>query len=85
MESALGQFCAAGKARRILHILKIHRYAVLIVSVACTLASSGCSSDGTQAAREETVNFVAGTEHEKPTNPRVHPGRPYTQEVWLDL
>jgi len=34
---------------------------------------------------EETVSFVAGTDHKKPKNPRVHPGQPYTQLIGLDL
>ena len=86
MESALSQICASSKARRMLRKLKIHRYAVLIGSVTCILASSGCSSiDGTGTIREETVHFAAGTEHEKPANPRVQPGQPYTQVIGLDL
>ena len=86
MESALSQICASSKARRMLRKLKIHRYAVLIGSVAWILASSSCSSiDGAAATGEETVNFVTGTKHRKPENPRVHPGQPYTQVIGLDL
>jgi hypothetical protein len=71
--------------RRILKGLKAHCNALLTASITCILISSGCSSiDGTRATGGETTNFLAGTEHEKPENPRVHPGRPYTQEIWLD-
>ena len=75
-----------GRARSILKKLKTHCDALLIASVTCILLSRGCSSiDSTRATGGETTNFVASTEHEKPVNPRVHPGRPYTQEIWLDL
>ena len=84
--SALSHICAISKARRILREQEIHRYAVLIGSVACILASSSCSSiDGAGATGGETLNFVEGTEHGKPENPRVHPGQPYTQVIGLDL
>ena len=60
--------------------------AVLVLSVICILAFSGCSSfDDVRATRAETANFMTGTEHGKVENPRVHPGQPYTQEIWLDL
>ena len=86
MGSALSHICAISKARRILREQEIHRYAVVFGSVAWILASSSCSSiDGAAATGEETVNFVARTEHGKPANPRVHPGQPYTQVIGLDL
>ena len=86
IESALCRVCAIGKARRVLQKLKIPHHAVLIGLVACILASNSCSStDGTAATPEETVSFVAGTDHKKPKNPRVHPGQPYTQLIGLDL
>jgi hypothetical protein len=86
MENALRRIWASSGTRSILKKLKTPCDAVLIPSVAWILTSSGCSSiDGTRATRGETTSFVAGAEHEKPANPRVQPGRPYTQEIWLDL
>jgi hypothetical protein len=85
-ESALSHIWRGSRTRSILNNLKIHCHAVLVPAVACILASSGCSSiDDVSATRAETINFATGTEHGKPENPRVQPGRPYTQEIWLDL
>jgi hypothetical protein len=89
MEILLGSIVSrvlpCGRTRSALKKLKTHGDALLIASMACILISSGCSSiDGTRVTGGETTNFVAGTEHKKPENPRVHPGRPYTQEIWLD-
>jgi hypothetical protein len=89
METLLGSIVSCvlprGRTRSILKKLKTHCDALLIPSIACILISSGCSTiDGTRATGGETTNFVASIEHEKPVNPRAHPGRPYAQEIWMD-
>jgi hypothetical protein len=89
MEVLLGSIVShllpPGGRRSILKELETHCHALLITLVACILICSGCSSiDGTRATTGEMTNFVASTQHEKPMNPRVHPGRPYIQEIWLD-
>ena len=88
MEVLLGSIVShvlPGGRTRILKKRKTHCDALLIASIACILICSGCSSiDGTPATGGETIKFVASTGQEKPVNPRVHPGRPYTQEIWLD-
>jgi hypothetical protein len=66
--------------------MKLLREMVLISSSAWVLAFSGCSSPGGAGlTRAETVRFLARAEQRKPENPRVHPGQPYAQEIWLDL
>lgn len=86
MERALSHIWPRSRTRSILKKLRIHCHAVLVASVACMVVSSGCSSiDGVWATRKETISFVTGTENGKPKNPRVQPGRPYSQEIWLDL
>ena len=86
MESALSHAWPRSRTRSILKNLKIYCHAMLVPPVACILAFSGCSSIGdVSATRPETIHFVTGTEHGKLENPRVRPGQPYTQEIWLDL
>jgi hypothetical protein len=65
--------------------LKIHSHAAFIPLFGLTLMCGGCSSlDQARSMRSETISFLTGTEDAKPRNPRVHPGRPYSQEIWLD-
>ena len=85
MESALSQVWLRSRKRSILKKLKIDCHGVLISSIACMLASSGCSSvEDVQARRTESTNFAKETESRKPANPRVHPGQPYIKEIWLN-
>jgi hypothetical protein len=65
--------------------LKIHFQAALIPLFGLMLMYGGCSSfDEARLIRSETISFLTGTEDAKPPNPRVHPGWPYSQEIWLD-
>jgi len=84
--SLVSHVLAGGRTKSILKKLKINCDALLIAPMACILISSGCSSiDGARATGGQTINFVARTKIEKPVNPRIHPGQPYTQVFGLDL
>jgi hypothetical protein len=55
-------------------------HTMLILPIACLVAFSGCSGiEGTAEKHRVTTNLLNYIEedHEKPQNPRVHPGQPY--------
>ena len=62
--------------------LKFNFHTAVILPIACLLAFSGCSS----TEGRETINLLKSIEqkHEKPENPRVHPGQPYNRGLWPD-
>lgn len=62
---------------------KLHLLAMLVLPIACLPAFSGCSSiEGAGENRRVTINVLKSIEqeHEKPANPRVHPGQPYIMD-----
>ena len=55
-------------------------HTAVILAIAWFLAFSGCSGiESTAEKRGGTINLLKIIEqkHEKPVNPRVHPGQPY--------
>ena len=61
---------------------KFDFHTMLILPIACLVAFTGCSATMSTAENHRvTRNLVKYLEedHEKPKNPRVHPGQPYDQ------
>lgn len=67
--------------------LKFVFHKMPILPIACLVAFTGCSGiKGTAENHRVMINLVTQIEqhHEKPANPRMHPGQPYNQGWWPD-
>jgi hypothetical protein len=67
--------------------LKFNFHTAVILPIAWLLAFSGCSSiESTVGNHRGTINLLKSIEqkHEKPENPRVHPGQPYDRHNAAD-
>ena len=87
-ESAAGHFETHSKSRSIMNKkLKFNFHTAVILPIAWLLAFSGCSSiESTVGNHRGTINLLKSIEqkHEKPENPRVHPGQPYDRHNAAD-